>query len=318
VPFLLPIVLCAAPFVVIGIDAHATTLEVSKTGARPSLGAPTTRVWLADVVAPAWPQRGANGAVAFMTDLTLGELVTVEQVKAPDEVLTRLGDADDGRLYGRVKLGKTWLHEEVLKAGWAWVVPSRRSDAALVKLEDEARAAKRGLWADEAPVEPWRWREVLLLRDAETKVFHEGWSCPHVQRTQCRQCGGGRFGTVAEAQDAGFSPHECMTAEALQVAAAMGGGPGAVSRRGDGAPTLPPAPRRACTTDADCTLAPMTPCTCPGCGAVWRTPVRKDVARRMEANFARVTCGGVGCPACAWHEAGTKAVCVERQCAVAP
>lgn len=26
------------------------------------------------------------------------------------------------------------------------------------KLEDEAKAAKRGLWADSQPVPPWAWR----------------------------------------------------------------------------------------------------------------------------------------------------------------
>lgn len=217
------------------------------------------------------------------------------------------------------KVGKAWLHEELLKAGWAWVAPAQRADAALMKLEGEARAAKRGLWADPAPVEPWAWREQLLLRDQETKVFHEGWSCPHVQATQCRACGGGRFESAAEAVDAGFAPHACLTPELLRFAEAQGAlQPGLGVRDDDGRPRLPPSPRRACRADADCALAPVVPCTCPGCGAVWRTPVRKDVGLRLQANFARVTCGGVGCAACASHDVGTKAVCRDAQCVVVP
>lgn len=311
--------LAAAPSVVIGTASRATTLEIARVGKQSSPPADTQLVMLADVVSPKWPQRGAPEAAQFSRDLTLGEQVTLE-ARRPDEVLARLGEEDEVSSWARVKVGKAWLHEELLKAGWAWVAPARRSDAALMKLEREARAARRGLWADASPVEPWAWRESLLLRDAETKLVHEGWACPHVQQTQCRACGGGRFTNVEEAMDAGFSPHECLTPELLRLASAQGGQlqPGLGGRDADGAPVFPPSPRRACVADAECALAPPVPCTCPGCGPVWRTPVRKDVARRMEANFARVTCGGLGCPACAWHEVGTKAVCRAGQCVVAP
>ena len=35
----------------------------------------------------------------------------------------------------------------------------RAQDGQLIALEEEARAANRGLWRDPAAVEPWLWRE---------------------------------------------------------------------------------------------------------------------------------------------------------------
>jgi hypothetical protein len=64
------------------------------------------------------------------------------------------------------------LHEKRVEVGWAWVLPSARKDAALVKLEAAAREGKRGRWAAEAaPLEPWLWRELVLITDVETKVL---------------------------------------------------------------------------------------------------------------------------------------------------
>jgi len=51
------------------------------------------------------------------------------------------------------------LHKELLRAGWAWHYRAYSKDLALQALEDEARAARRGLWADPNPVPPWEWRK---------------------------------------------------------------------------------------------------------------------------------------------------------------
>ncbi len=50
-------------------------------------------------------------------------------------------------------------NRELVKAGFAWWY--RRyapDDETLKQLEAEARAAKRGLWADPHVVPPWEWR----------------------------------------------------------------------------------------------------------------------------------------------------------------
>lgn len=72
---------------------------------------------------------------------------------------TLLGRDRYGRTLGAVILsdGRN-LNHEILKAGYAWWFRKYSKDASLGDLEDEARQAKRGLWADPEPVPPWEWR----------------------------------------------------------------------------------------------------------------------------------------------------------------
>jgi endonuclease YncB( thermonuclease family) len=48
---------------------------------------------------------------------------------------------------------------EQVKAGMAWAYTRYLKDESLKGLESEAKAARRGLWADEAPIAPWEWRK---------------------------------------------------------------------------------------------------------------------------------------------------------------
>ncbi|NLS97593.1 MAG: hypothetical protein GXX96_36095 [Planctomycetaceae bacterium] len=50
------------------------------------------------------------------------------------------------------------LNQELIRQGWAWWFRKYSKDEGLAKLEAEARAAKRGLWADLNPTPPWDWR----------------------------------------------------------------------------------------------------------------------------------------------------------------
>ena len=63
-----------------------------------------------------------------------------------------------GRLLGNVYCGGKSVNEEMVSAGAAW--PYRRyvTDDNLFTLQDQARTAKRGLWAGRSPQAPWQWR----------------------------------------------------------------------------------------------------------------------------------------------------------------
>jgi endonuclease YncB( thermonuclease family) len=50
------------------------------------------------------------------------------------------------------------LNQELVRQGFAWWFRKYSKDEGLGKLEAEARAAKRGLWADRNPTPPWDWR----------------------------------------------------------------------------------------------------------------------------------------------------------------
>jgi len=52
------------------------------------------------------------------------------------------------------------LNHELVKAGLAWMYRRYTNDQSLSDLEEEARVAQRGLWADAEPVPPWEWRSM--------------------------------------------------------------------------------------------------------------------------------------------------------------
>src|SRR3989442_2083465 len=83
----------------------------------------------------------------FTSDLAFQQTVTVE-VRATDRY---------GRLVGEVLLpdGRS-LNQELVRAGMAWWYRQYApKETTLAQLEADARAAKRGLWADASPVPPW-------------------------------------------------------------------------------------------------------------------------------------------------------------------
>jgi endonuclease YncB( thermonuclease family) len=54
----------------------------------------------------------------------------------------------------------TNVNQELVKEGWCWWYRKYAPlDAELEKLEQGARKAKKGLWADPQPVPPWEWRK---------------------------------------------------------------------------------------------------------------------------------------------------------------
>ena len=63
-----------------------------------------------------------------------------------------------GRTLGIVVVGDVDANAKLVEDGWAWHFKKYSSDEQLAKLEEAARTAKRGLWADEAPLAPWDFR----------------------------------------------------------------------------------------------------------------------------------------------------------------
>ncbi|MDX1431385.1 MAG: thermonuclease family protein [Gammaproteobacteria bacterium] len=57
--------------------------------------------------------------------------------------------------------------ELLVGQGYAWVRRAYTSSSRLIRLEDEARRARRGLWADAEPIPPWFWRQGVRRPGAE-------------------------------------------------------------------------------------------------------------------------------------------------------
>ena len=107
------------------------------------------RLWGAD--APESKQPFGTRAKQFTGDLAFGQTVTVKfrDIDRYKRTVAKI-IVPDGRN----------LNQELVRAGMAWWSRQyAKHDQVLPALEEEARAAKRGLWADPQPVPPWEWRK---------------------------------------------------------------------------------------------------------------------------------------------------------------
>jgi endonuclease YncB( thermonuclease family) len=141
----LPILVCAEQFAgkVVGIS-DGDTISVLRAGK-------AVKVRLYGIDAPEKAQAFGTKARQFTATLVFQKDVTV---------IMRATDLY-GRIVGEVLLpdGRS-LSQELVKAGMAWwYKPYAAKDTTLAQLEAEARAAKRGLWADAHPMPPWAWRK---------------------------------------------------------------------------------------------------------------------------------------------------------------
>ena len=70
-----------------------------------------------------------------------------------------------GRMTAAILLpdGRQIAHE-LIKEGLAWVQPGEFVDQSLKDMEELARAAGTGLWAEPNPVPPWKWKPAKPAR----------------------------------------------------------------------------------------------------------------------------------------------------------
>ncbi len=107
------------------------------------------RVRLAEIDAPEMNQPFGKRSKQSLSDLCFW-------VKA--ELAIR-GKDQYGRKRAIVICNGVDANAEQVKRGMAWVFDKHDKDPALVKLEEEARAEKRGLWLDNHSIPPWQWRK---------------------------------------------------------------------------------------------------------------------------------------------------------------
>jgi endonuclease YncB( thermonuclease family) len=69
-----------------------------------------------------------------------------------------------GRMVAQVTCQGRDVDTEMVRAGMAWQFVRYSDDAALRDLQADARAAKRGLWAEAGPMAPWEWRAKTKTR----------------------------------------------------------------------------------------------------------------------------------------------------------
>jgi endonuclease YncB( thermonuclease family) len=120
-----------------------------------------TKVRLAEIDTPEAGQPYGSRAKQALSDLAFGKSVRVV-VQDTDRY---------GRSVGRVYAGFNDINAELVRQGAAWVYRKYNRDPSLLRLEQEAREARRGLWAlpDAERTPPWEWRSAKRSGQAATK-----------------------------------------------------------------------------------------------------------------------------------------------------
>ena len=109
------------------------------------------RIRLSGIDCPEKGQAYGKKAKQAASALAFGKDVTI-QTHGHDKYKRTIGDVilPDGMS----------LNQELVKQGWCWWYRKYApGDTVLEGLENEAREAKKGLWADPQPVPPWEWRK---------------------------------------------------------------------------------------------------------------------------------------------------------------
>lgn len=106
------------------------------------------RVRLVNIDAPEKRQPFGYWSANQLKTLTAGKAVTVTYSQTDRY----------GRVLGHISTTNADINRTVVRLGAAWVYDRYNTDNALPALQRDARAQKRGLWADSQPVPPWEWR----------------------------------------------------------------------------------------------------------------------------------------------------------------
>lgn len=117
------------------------------------------RVRLTEIDAPEKAQAFGNRSRQSLSDLCFSKTATLE-TKGRDRY---------GRTLARVRCEGIDANAVQVQRGMAWVYDNYVTDRSLYAAQTEAKAAKRGLWADRAPVPPWEWRRVKS-QNGERKI----------------------------------------------------------------------------------------------------------------------------------------------------
>jgi micrococcal nuclease len=109
------------------------------------------RIRLSGIDCPEKGQAYGTRATQAVSELVLGGEVTLQTY----------GHDKSGRTLADVLLlDGTNVNHTLVEDGWCWWYRKYApGDTVLEGLEKEARAGKKGLWADPQPVPPWEWRK---------------------------------------------------------------------------------------------------------------------------------------------------------------
>jgi len=107
------------------------------------------KVRMVEIDAPEKAQAFGNRSKQSLSDLCFNKTTKLDD-KGKDRY---------GRTLARVTCDGVDANAEQVKRGMAWVYDRYVTDRGLYSFQDEAKAARRGLWVDAQPIPPWEWRK---------------------------------------------------------------------------------------------------------------------------------------------------------------
>lgn len=112
-------------------------------------GLENIKVRLAEIDAPEKSQAFGSRSKQHLADLCFQRQASVTP-RTKDRYLRTVANVEcEGQDAGT----------EQVRAGMAWVFDRYVTDRSLYAIQDDARSAMRGLWADANPIPPWEWRK---------------------------------------------------------------------------------------------------------------------------------------------------------------
>ena len=161
--------------VVVGVPVSAETLLGRVVGVQDGdtltvrVAGHRVKVRLAGIDAPERDQPFGEQSRQSLSRMALNRTASVAVRKIDDY----------GRTIGVVTVAGLNVEAEQVRRGLAWVYRQYRHDPQLLALEAEAKAARRGLWAEANPKPPWDWRHSGQSQQASER------SAPRVFTGRC-------------------------------------------------------------------------------------------------------------------------------------
>ena len=153
--FVLTATLALAPLARADITGHVVGVADGDTITVLDADKVQHKIRLTGIDAPEKKQPFGNRSKQSMSDMVFNKNVTVETGKRDRY----------GRELGKVLAGGKDVNLEQVRAGLAWHYKAYERTQpvtdrqAYADAENEAKDAKRGLWADSEPIPPWEWRK---------------------------------------------------------------------------------------------------------------------------------------------------------------
>jgi endonuclease YncB( thermonuclease family) len=108
------------------------------------------KIRLAEIDAPEKAQTFGETSKRSLSDMVMGK-----QVRIVSQTMDQYG-----RMVAHLSINDLDVNAEQIRRGMAWEYSNYHSNKALIALQSEAKQAPRGLWQQDNPMPPWKWRKL--------------------------------------------------------------------------------------------------------------------------------------------------------------